>query len=135
MSFSNLSALEILESSGCRGKTEKKAMLVYLVIFENQTLCLDTDENWHCSCGTMDPEKKCHICSFIIKFRDLHEKVAQHYLRDQVEEFYIVFKEILPLQENALKLEPMLQEILTKEYQFKNSYQGKYCDPNNIYGP
>ena len=80
----------------------------------------------------MGPGKKCHVCSFIIKFKELHEKAAQHY---QVEEFYIVFKEILLLQEDALKLEPMLQAILTKEYQFKNSYQGKYCDPNNIYGP
>ena len=28
----------------------------------------------------------------------------------------------------------MLQETLPKEYQFKNSYQVKYCGPNNIYG-
>ena len=122
MLFSKLSALEILESFGCHGKTEKTKMFVYLVIFEKQTLCLDTDGNWYCSWGTMDPGKKCHICSFTVKFKELHEKSAQHYLSDQVEKFYVVFKEILLFQEDALKLESMLQEILIKEYQFKNSY-------------
>ena len=28
-----------------------------------------------------------------------------------------------------------VEEILTKEYQYKNSYQGKYCNPGNMYGP
>ena len=25
-----------------------------------------------------------------------------------------------------------VEEILTKEYQYKNSYQGKYCDPKTF---
>ena len=122
MSFSKLSALEILKSFGSRGKMEKTKMFVYLVIFENQASCLDTDRNWYCSCSTVDLGKKCHVCSFPIKFKELHKKATQHYLRDEVEEFYVVFKETLLLQEDTLKLEQMLQKILTKEYQFNNSY-------------
>ena len=42
---------------------------------------------------------------------------------------------ILLLQENILQKNGKVEEILTKEYQYKNSYQGKYCNPKNIYGP
>ena len=28
-----------------------------------------------------------------------------------------------------------MDEVLSKEYQSKSNYQGKYCDPKNIYGP
>ena len=46
----------------------------------------------------------------------------------------IIQKDLLQ-QENILQKNGEVDEILTKEYQYKNSYQGKYCDPKNIYGP
>ena len=44
------------------------------------------------------------------------------------------WKKILLLQENILQKNGKVEEILTRGYQYKNSYQGKYCDRNNIYG-
>ena len=35
--------------------------------------------------------------------------------------------------DDVIYIDPTVQEVLTKEYQYKNSYQGKYCDPLNIY--
>ena len=74
---------------------------------------------------------------FIKRLEELHEIAAQYYLRK--EEFYVLFRKILLLQENILqknsKKKKKVEEILTKEYQYKNSYQGKYCNPRNMYGP
>ena len=50
------------------------------------------------------------------------------------EEFYVLFRKILLLQENILWKNGEVEEILTKEYQYKNSFQGKHCDPKIIYG-
>ena len=72
---------------------------------------------------------------FIKRFEELHEIAAQHYLRKEKGEFYVLLRKILLLQENILQKNGEVEEILTKEYQYKNSYQGKYCDPKNIYGP
>ena len=72
---------------------------------------------------------------FIKRFEELHEIAAQHYLRKEKEEFYVLLRKILLLQENILQKNDEVEEILKKEYQYKNSYQGKYCDPKNIYGP
>ena len=45
------------------------------------------------------------------------------------------WRKILLLRENILQKDGEVEEISTKEYQYKNSYQGKYCDPKNIYEP
>ena len=38
------------------------------------------------------------------------------------------------VQDDILRINRNIEDVLKKEYQFKNSYQGKYCDPKNIYG-
>ena len=47
----------------------------------------------------------------------------------------VLFRKIFLLQENILQKNGEVEETLTEEYQYKNSYKGKYCDPKNIYGP
>ena len=47
--------------------------------------------------------------------------------------FKIFFREMLKEIDDVIYIDPTVQEVLTKEYQYKNSYQGKYCDPLNIY--
>ena len=63
------------------------------------------------------------MCLFIKRFEELHEIAAQHYLRKEKEEFYVLFRKILLLQKNG-----KVEEILTKKYQYKNRYQGKFTD-------
>ena len=75
------------------------------------------------------------MCLFIKGFEELHEIATQHYLRKEKEEFYVLFRKILLLQENTLHKHGEVEEILTKECQYKSSYQGKYCNPKHIYGP
>ena len=42
-------------------------------------------------------------------------------------------KDLVPARKHSPK-NGEVEEILTK-YQYKNSYQSKYCNPKNIYGP
>ena len=92
-------------------------------------------KNWWTLVLWIKKEKKCEFCLFIKKFEDLHEEAAQRYLRNQTEEFYECFRKILLQQEDILEKNCDIEEILTKEYQYKNSYQGKYGNPTNVYGP
>ena len=46
----------------------------------------------------------------------------------------IIQKDLVPARKHSPK-NGEVEEILTKEYQYKNSYQSKYCNPKNIYGP
>ena len=56
------------------------------------------------------------MCLFIKRFEELHEIAAQHYLRKEKEEFYVLFRKILLLQENILQKYGEVKETLTKEY-------------------
>ena len=78
-----------------------------------------------------------HVKSCLCRkqFRSLYEYAAQCYLKHQKEEFYKKFYWVLALQNEILKQDPIVQEVLSKEYQLNNSYQGKYCNLKNIYGP
>ena len=49
----NLLTVEIIESFKVAGKTEETKKFVYLVILENQNLCLATDGHWYCKCQQM----------------------------------------------------------------------------------
>ena len=58
-------------------------------------------------------------CLFREQFRSLHEDAAKCYLKHQKEEFYKKFYWILALQNEILKQDPTLEEVLSKEYQHK----------------
>lgn len=66
-------------------------------------MCLRTDGGWYCSCGILKPNENFGVCLFIKNFEKLHEDAVQHYLWKQKEEFYVLFKKILLLQEDALE--------------------------------
>ena len=119
---------------GTQNRRNKNVQLQYLTIFENQILCLKTDGNWYCNCSTLKFNGKCEVCLFIKHFEELHEISTEHYLWKEKKEFYVLVRKILLLQENTLQ-NGKVKEILIKEYQYKNSYQCKYCNPKNIYEP
>ena len=75
---------------------------------------------------------QCSICKFYMEFNEPFERCAQSYLRDKPEEFNELLKIVM---KKTLLLYPKTEELLNKEYQYKKSYQGKYCNPMDIYGP
>ena len=67
---SQLSSLQIVKSFGWAGKTgNKNVQLQYLTIFKNQ-ICVKTDGDWYCNCGTLKFNKKCELCLFIKGFEE-----------------------------------------------------------------
>ena len=58
-------------------------------------------------------------CLFREQFRSLHEDAAKCYLKHQKAEFYKKLYWILALQNEILKEDPTLEEVLSKEYQHK----------------
>ena len=85
--------------------------------------------------GSREEYLMCKLCLFRKKFRSLHEDAAQCYVKLQKEEFYKKSYWIITLQNQILKQDPIVEEVLSKEYQDKNSYEGKYCILKKIYGP
>ena len=79
-------------------------------------LCLKMDRDWYCHCGTLKFNEKCEVCLLIKSSEELHEITVQHYLLKKKEEFYILFRKILSLQENILQKDGKVKEILTKKY-------------------
>ena len=130
-------ALKIINDFGLKSNDPRRQMLYYLAILENQILCLDTDDHWYCKCNGSNEEEYLmyKLCLFRKQFRSLHEDAAQHYLKHEKEEFYEKNYWILALQIEILKQDQIVEEVLSKEYQYKNSYQGKKCNPKNIYRP
>ena len=123
---------------------EQWKMFRYLRILENHSVFLTTDEHWHCRCvknkfhvekWEKNPYsmKNCYICRFSKEFNKLFEVCAQCYLRNETDEFHRVFRIILKNTDNLLYHCLILEEVFSKEYQYKSSYQGKYCNPMDIY--
>ena len=62
------------------------------------------------------------------------ENAAQFYLKRDFRKFYEYCDKLLNMQNEIVKYKPTVLLILNKHYQYKNSYQGKYGDPKNVYG-
>ena len=88
---------------GRQNRRNKNVQLQYLTIFENQILCLKTDGDLYCNWEKLKFNEKCEVYLFIKSFEELHEFATQHYLWKEKEEFYILFRKILLLQENLLQ--------------------------------
>ena len=56
----------------------------------------------------------CKLCFFRKQFRSLHEGATQWYLKHQKEEFYKKFCLILDLQNNILKQDLIVEEVISK---------------------
>ena len=108
-------ALKIINVFGWKSNDPGRQIFYHLAIFENQILCLDTDGHWYCKCNGSNEEcLMCKLCFFRKQFRSLHEGAAQRYLKHQKEEFYKIFCLILDLQNNILKQDPIVEEVLSK---------------------
>ena len=107
--------MEILKSFECNVEKEKKQMLNDLAVLSNQLLCFKTDKHLY-----WDREKG--------------DAGVWHYLRKERNEFRKKFSEIIDLQNNVLIWKLELEQLLRKEYQCKNSDQGRYYGVNNVYG-
>ena len=114
-------------------------MLNYLAVLSNQLLYLKTDKHWYCENekhdGVWYHPIKCKLCNFVEELEKLHEDAAQQYLRIEERVFRKKFSQIIDLQNKILIWKPELEKLLSKEYQYKNSYHGKYCGVNDVYGP
>ena len=62
------------------------------------------------------------------------ETAAQCYLKRNFRKFYECCDRILNMQNEIVKYKPAVLLILNKHYQYRNSYQGKYSDPQIVYG-
>ena len=124
-------------------RTDKRwNMFKYWIILENQNMCIKADGYWYCKCiknnrGIENPRSmsQCSIWKFNMEFNEPFERCAQSYLRDKPEESNKLLKIVMKKQMEILLLYPKMEEVLNKEYQQKKSYQGKYCNPMDIYGP
>ena len=116
------------------------------MIPENQSMCLRSDEHWYCQCvkkkfnvekWERNPcsVKNCYICRIVKELDRLFEISARCYLKHEADIFHRIFRMILKNTDNLLYNYLTVEEVFSKEYQHKNSYQGKYCNPMDIYGP
>ena len=87
-------------------RTDKRwNMFKYLIILENQNMCIKADEYWYCRCikniyGIENPRSmnQCSICKFNMEFNAPFERCTQSYLRDKPEEFNELLKVVMKKQ-------------------------------------
>lgn len=108
-------------------------MFKYLAVLSNQLLSLKTDKHWYCENekhdGVLYHPTNWNLCNFVEEFKKFH------YLRNEECISRKTFCQIIALQNRISIWKLELEQLLSKEYQYKNSYQGKYYKVNNVYGP